>query len=162
LGSGDGVGSETGEIVGAFGEDAGDWRQRWRQIGNGIVGRFEIEGCGEVADGATTPISQIGNFGAETRFEETQDGGVIESLRGDEPPAAERRNEQHWDAKTQANGTGNCGIADDGGIGNGGCGDKFAGRPGRSRRRRNVIEEAAVFIEGEQKKSFGPQRRIRK
>jgi len=86
---------------------------------------------------------------------------VIESVRGDEAAAGKRRNEKHRDAKAQADRTGNCGITDDRGIGNGGCGDEFAGRAGRSDRRRNVIEEPAVFVEGEEEESFGPQRGVR-
>ena len=118
--------------------------------------------CREVADGITTPGSQVGDFGPEARLKEAQDGSVIESVRRHETAAGERRNEKYRDAKAQADGTGNCGIADDRGIGNGGGGDEFAGRTRRSGRRRNVIEEAAVFVEGEQEKSFGPQSGIGK
>src|SRR4029077_11854848 len=73
------------------------------------------------------------------------------------PASTERRDNQHRDAKPQANWAGNRWTADDGRVRHRGRGHKFSGRAGRRRYRRNVIKKSPIFIVGDKQNRLCPQ-----
>ena len=94
---------ESGKVVCAL---LNGWRidlQSRRQVRNGVVGTFEVERRGQVSHRGTPPGAQIRNLGPEASLQKTQNRSVIEQVRGDEPAAAEGRNNQHGNAKAKSN-----------------------------------------------------------
>lgn len=80
LGTGDRVGICAEQAGRALGNDLGNRRNGGGQRGDGLIGFRKIKGGGEIADGGATPGAEVRDFGAKTRLEKSQHGGVVEEI----------------------------------------------------------------------------------
>jgi len=81
---------------------------------------------------------------------------VIENVGRNETASAKRRNHKHRHAKSETDGAGDWRIADGAGGRNGCSSDELTGSANGGSWRRNMIEEAAVLVEGQEEHRLGP------
>ena len=136
-------------------------RLRDRQCRNRLIRFCKVECAREITDGGTTPRAQVGNFGAKTRLEKPQQGGVIEEARGYKPAPAERRDHKHRHTETQADGSKNLRRANHRRIRDCGRSDVFACRARRRRHWRDVVEKSAILVIRDKQRRLRPLHWIR-
>jgi len=106
-------------------------RTRRRQLRETEDGRREVEGRGQVAAQRAPPLRNIRLDDTGQYFEEANDRCVVEYLRAYVTAPAPRRNHEHRHARAQTDRQ---------------AADKLIRRPRRWHGRRDMIEEAIVFI----------------
>ncbi|MCY1200949.1 hypothetical protein D9M72_124000 [compost metagenome] len=131
----------------------------------------EVEGRGQISGHRAPPCADVGFGHAETGLQEADHGGVVEHLRVDPAAAAPGRDRQHRHAGAQSEPAAvQAGrIVRRGGAGTvprvvvfavqldgGQAARRPVGGTGRRRGRRHVVEEAVVFVVGDEEHAAAP------
>src|ERR1035438_5564585 len=150
------AGRETRQVVDALGEDSGQRCNRIRQCRQRRIGLGEVEGARHVAYGGAAPRRKIRHLGAKSRLNKTEQRRVVKQIGRDKPAAAKGRDHKRRYAETQANRPANRRIPRYRGVRDRRRRHVLAWRARRRGNRRNMIEEASIFVVGDKQGGLGP------